>query len=360
MRTNRLTGRERVNRFLRRQPHDSVPRAESAWAETIERWKGEGFGGDLAQYLGQDFHGLCWCDPRSYPGQFLLVAEDERTRTYRDEWNNTVRYWKHRSGTPEHVAFSCQTPDDWYTHHKPRLLAAGPFVNPDASRLDLAQARRNGRWAHYTGLEPFESTRRQMGDEVTLMAMMEEPEWVDDVARTFTDLTIRDFELLESSGVECDGVWIYGDMAYRGGPMCSPAKYRELVWPQHKRLADWAHSRGVPFIYHTDGDVNSVMDLYVEAGFDAVQPLEAKAFMDVRKLAPKYGDRLSLFGNIDVMVMATNDRELIEEEVVSKLRAGMANQGYAYHSDHSVPPSVSWETYKFIVELVDAHGNYER
>lgn len=359
MRANKLTSRERVDRFLRRLPHDSVPRAESLWGETYQRFRDEGMGVDIHEWLGQDFMGLCWADPKPYPLRRLVVAEDDETVTYRDEWDNTVRYWKRRAGTPEHVAFGCDTREQWFDVFKPAMLAAAPFVNPTASLKQAAEGRRRGLWMHLTGLEPFEMTRRQVGDEITLMAMIEDPEWVRDVSATMTDLVIADFNLLEQAGVEFDGVWIYGDMAYKNGPMCSPAHYRELIWPEHKKLADWAHERGKPFIYHTDGDVNSVLDLYLEAGFDALQPLEAKAGMDVRTLAPAYGDRLSLFGNIDVMIMATNDLERIEHEVVSKMRAGMERNGYAYHSDHSVPPSVSWDTYQFIIDLVDRYGNYD-
>jgi uroporphyrinogen decarboxylase len=112
------------------------------------------------------------------------------------------------------------------------------------------------------------------------------------------------------------------------------------------------------FIYHTDGDVRGVMDLYLAAGFDCLQPIEAKASMDIRQLCPEYGDRLAMFGNIDVMIMGTNDRGRIEEEIRSKFAAGMATKGYAYHSDHSVPPTVSWATYQFIMECVNKYGNY--
>ena len=58
------------------------------------------------------------------------------------------------------------------------------------------------------------------------------------------------------------------------------------------------------------------------------------------------------------MVMMTNDRAKIEEEVRSKLAAGMATKSYIYHSDHSVPPQVSWETYQFIIGLLDKYGRY--
>lgn len=133
----------------------------------------------------------------------------------------------------------------------------------------------------------------------------------------------------------------------------------ELIWPQHKRIADWAHANGLKMIYHTDGNVNGVMDLYVEAGFDSLQPLESKAGMDIRRLVPDYSDQLTLFGNIDVMKMLTNDLELIEEEIVSKFTAMKPTNAYIYHSDHSVPPQVSLQTYHAIIEMVNRHGNYE-
>jgi hypothetical protein len=39
-------------------------------------------------------------------------------------------------------------------------------------------------------------------------------------------------------------------------------------------------------------------------------------------------------------------------------KAGMANEGNIYHSDHSVPPGVSWETHRFMIQLLDCHGAY--
>jgi uroporphyrinogen decarboxylase len=161
-----------------------------------------------------------------------------------------------------------------------------------------------------------------------------------------------------ATGIQPDGLFIYGDMAFNHSTMCSPQMYREIFWPDHKRLADWAHAHGMKFIYHTDGDVNGVLDLYIEAGFDALQPLESKANMDVRKLIPKYGKEMTFFGNIDVMKMIPNDLDLIEEEIASKFAAAKPGKGYIYHSDHSVPPQVSWETYQAIIGMVEKYGAY--
>ncbi|MBI2193736.1 MAG: hypothetical protein HYU36_17305 [Planctomycetes bacterium] len=357
----KLTGRERVSRMFERRDQDRIPHHDSFWGETIARWKSEGLDGDgqaVLRLLDSDFQGLCWSSPVPFPGRREIVREDDRTQVIRDAWGATLRYWKGRSGTPEHFSFECDSRRVWENRFKPVMLANPVQIDLDRVEKAYAAGRQEGKWCYLAGLESFEAMRRLMGDEIMLVAMASEPEWVRDVSRTYTDLVLRDLEAAMARGVKPDGFWIYGDMAYNHGTLCSPAMYRDLVWPDHQRMAEWGHQRGMKVIFHTDGDVNGVVDLYLQAGFDCLQPLEAKAHMDVRQLAPRYGNRLALFGNIDVMVMGSNDRARIEHEVLTKLAAGMRGHGYAYHSDHSVPPTVSWSTYRFIIELVNDHGRY--
>jgi uroporphyrinogen decarboxylase len=348
-----LTSRERVSRMFERRDHDRVPRHESFWSDTIERWQREGLVGDqqtVLDKLQSDFCGLNWLWPQAYPGEERTVEQDETTRVVRDG--------NGRMGTPEHLGFECDSREKWEQVFKPALLSTGLQCDPNAVARAFKRGREQGKWCHLTGVEGFEETRSLMGDEITLMAMAEDPEWVQDVSRTFTNVMIRNLDAMMAVGIEPDGLWIYGDMAFKTATMCSPAMYRELIWPDHKRLADWAHVHNMKFIFHTDGDINGVMDLYVQAGFDCIQPLEVKASMDVRTLIPKYHRDLAFFGNIDVMAMATNDLPRIEAEIESKLAVGKEYRCYAYHSDHSVPPSVSWETYQAIIAMVEKHGQY--
>jgi len=357
-----MTGQERVNRAMERRDHDRVPRHESFWGETITRWQTEGLNGDshtVLDLLKSDFHSLNWLWPMAFPGREEVVSMDKDTRVVRDGNGKLVRHWRNKSGTPDHLGFECDSRAKWEKVFKPALLGTGLQNDPEAVRRAYQFGREKGRWCHLTGVEGFEETRSLMGDEITLMAMAEDPEWIRDVSQTFTDVMLRNLDGLMATGIQPDGLWIYGDMAFKTATMCSPAMYRELIWPDHKRLCDWAHAHRMKFIYHTDGDVNGVMDLYLTAGFDCLQPLECKAGMDIRRLCPQYGDRLSFFGNVDVMVLMTNDRAKIEAEVKAKLAAGMATKGYIYHSDHSVPPQVSWETYQFIIELLERHSRYD-
>ncbi len=356
-----LTGAERVNRMFARQEQDRIPRCDTYWPETITRWQREGLlwdHEDALLFLESDFQALCWSWPAPFPQQKELITQDAETATYRDAWGGIVRYWKGRSGTPEHVGFGCDSRAVWEKTYRPAMLAAPLQMNPKLTALRYRKGRQLGRWTHLSGVEGFEALRKQIGDEAFLVAMIEDPEWVHDIVKVHTDIVLRSFDALLAEGIQPDGLWIYGDMAYNHATICSPAMYREFVWPQHKRMAEWAHARNMRVIYHTDGRVSSVLDLYIAAGFDCLQPIEAKAGMDIRQFAPTHGDRLAMIGNIDVMKMASNNLEVLEEEIRTKFAAGMATRGYAYHSDHSVPPQVSWDTYRAIIGFIERYGYY--
>ena len=52
-------------------------------------------------------------------------------------------------------------------------------------------------------------------------------------------------------------------------------------------------------------------------------------------------------------------QEAIEAELRDKIPAAMEGGGYIYHSDHSIPPEVSLETYLHAMKVLDEIGSYE-
>jgi uroporphyrinogen decarboxylase len=67
---------------------------------------------------------------------------------------------------------------------------------------------------------------------------------------------------------------------------------------------------------------------------------------------------LVFLGNIDVRKLS-GSRPEIEQEIAPKITAAKEGGGYIYHSDHSVPNSVSLENYRFALALVKQYGAYE-
>ena len=77
--------------------------------------------------------------------------------------------------------------------------------------------------------------------------------------------------------------------------------------------------------------------------------------MDLRKLMLEYGEQLVFFGNISAAAMS-GPSEPLKAEIREKLALGCERGGYIYHSDHSVPPEVSFARYQKIMEWVRRYG----
>ncbi len=357
-----ITSHERVRLALAHQEADRVPRAESFWPETVPGWHGQGMpaGVNLHDRFGYDMRGGGWPDYKARPGFLETVEETDEWITRLDGNRATMRYWKHRSGTPEHVAFAVATADDWLPFRT--LLQETPVAQrtnlaSTVQAMYLARSRQEFFW--FTGMEAFEIVKELLGHENICLAAFDDPAWLREVFDTETDMVIRILDHYEANGIEFDGGWIYGDIAFNHGPFISPAHYRDIVKPGHARIVNWFKDRGKPVIYHTDGDFRPLIPDFLDLGIDCFQPLEAKANMDVRELKPEIGDRVTFMGNIDIMVLITNDPEQIEAEVAAKIPMARKGGGYIYHSDHSIPPGVTWESYQHLMRMVDRYGRFD-
>lgn len=362
--TTMMTSRERVQALLRHETPDQMGLFDHFWPETIrDHWLAQGFPADTSpeDYFGYDmrFAGG-WLDTTPLRGTQETVEETEECILLRQGNGAVMRYWKHKSGTPEHVDFDCVTPARWEAIYKPPLLVLDPTrVDVDGMRKSIAAAHAQETFCCYGGLFVFELLRSTLGDVVMMESLALEPEWIEDFCRTYTDFYIKHLTYLFDEAGQPDGAFIYEDLGYNKGLFCSPTMYRELIMPFHRELFSFFHNRDMPVILHSCGDTTEAVPLLIEAGIDCLQPMEVKAGMDVVALAGQFGDRLSFMGNLDVRVLESGDRAAIEAEVGGKMEALKARgASYFFHTDHSVSPNVSLASYQYAIDVYHAHKAY--
>ena len=103
-----------------------------------------------------------------------------------------------------------------------------------------------------------------------------------------------------------DAILIADDMAYNSGTFLPPKIMDEIVFPFYKNMIrEIKKYRDVPVFLHTDGNINMVMDRIVACGFDGIQSIQPSAGMDIAQIKRDYGDRLCLWGNIDLDYVLT-------------------------------------------------------
>jgi len=115
----------------------------------------------------------------------------------------------------------------------------------------------------------------------------------------------------------------YDDIAYKTGPIFSPAWLRQHWVPRLKRLVDAWHSRDTLCLFHSDGNLWPVLDDLVSAGIDGLNPLEVAAGMTVKEVRERY-PQLFLTGGIDVSQLLVYGTP---EEVRAACRQAIADAG---------------------------------
>lgn len=82
-------------------------------------------------------------------------------------------------------------------------------------------------------------------------------------------------------------VMIGDDIAYQRGTYFSPKQMRQLFFPILREQVEKLKELNVPVFFHSDGNLNAVMDDLLGMGFDGLQCLEPGAGMDIAVVKKK-------------------------------------------------------------------------
>jgi len=356
-----MTGFERTSRMLERKPHDRIPVYEHFWGDTHKAYVEGGFIKEDESF--EDHFGF----DMSLAGWFNMVADLDFTPVVLEETEDTVlvrdgngaslRRHKHHDTTPEHVDFVVKTRADW-DKLKEKITFDTRRIDYESYRNAKKRARETDRFFFFSSALVFEFLHPVCGHEHMLVGMAMDPGWIGDMVGLYTELLLNlQDELFSKEGLP-DGIFYYEDMGFKNRPFMSPAMYRELIFPAHKRCVGYAHDRKLPVAMHSCGFVEPLLPHMVEAGIDCLQVIEVKAGMDLLRIFKNYGDRLSLMGGIDVRKIYTNDKSVIDGELYAKIPAVMKNNGYCLHSDHSIPNTVHYDTLKYFIKKGKEIGTY--
>lgn len=351
-----MTHRERVLAALHRKPVDLLPHGDGLWGETHAKYLAQkkiSEGEDMIRHFDMSWRSSGWLNSTADIDFVDTTVEETEETVLKLNGNGAkLRWWKNKSGTPEHVDFAVQERSAWEKLIKPHLVKFDrrrvPFEWYRNEKKVAADEKRAFFWA---GVAPFEQIHPVCGHEYMLLGMAMDPDWVKDMAMTFADMTIMCLETLFAEEGTPDAMWFYEDMGFKERPFMSPAMYEELIMPAHKKLFDFSHSKGLKVVVHSCGFVEPLVPGLVRAGMDCLQAMEVKAGMDMPRLAKQFGNKISFCGNIDIRILATNDRKLIDEELNRKIIPVLKmGSGFILHTDHSIPPEVEHDTLEYFFQ----------
>lgn len=389
-----MRSRELINNLLRGRKEKRLGLMDSLWAETISAWVEQGYPTRMVykevgerrwrredgraeevkivgeyeepvppwEHFGYDLVGVGpWFDPMPRRGVSELLEETDVWEVRRNGAGAALKYWKYKSGTPEHIDFLMTSREVWERDYRPYLLELDPErIQVKETKKNLEQAAKAGVWTHFGGIFVWELMRQSMGDMTMYESLVLDPDWVHDFNRVYTDMYKKHFAyMFESIGMP-DGIWLYEDLGYRNGLFASPKVLEELIFPYYKEMVDFFHAYDLPVVLHTCGSTAQALPLIINVGFDGLNPIERKAKdNDPFIFAEKYAGQIAFIGGLDARVFESNDKDIILREVKNYLE-GMKARGarLVFASDHSISPNTQYESYKYALDVYREHMMY--
>jgi len=157
-----------------------------------------------------------------------------------------------------------------------------------------------------------------------------------------------------------DAILNGGDWAYNAGPFLSPLYMEELLAPQVRAIAKICHEHGRFFVKHTDGNIMPIVDLFCAGmDIDVFQSVQPRAGMDLSLLKERYGNKLTLMGNVDCgIVLQSGTEEEIFEDTKRAIEQGGKDGGFILSSDNSIYSAIPPENYLVMLKAAKQYGNY--
>lgn len=368
-----MNSRDRIQSLISFKEPDRIGKQDAFWEDTLTRWFAEGLPKsiDAGDFFGFDFDNLYIDASLRLPESLLEDTEEFTIRE--DKHGFTAKQWKGKAGALGYLEHRVNTYEDWNKLKNRLAVDFGgksrihdisyfePFIEwPSWQEManKYNQIRKRDKFILLHVYGPHEANWRKHGFEETMMDMLLQPDLMIEMSRAHVDLVIQTLEKAKLYNIKPDGLFMVEDLGVNTGPMFSPKVYRQVLFPEHRRLGDYLHTEGISYFIHSDGDIRQLIPMLIEAGIQVLQPIEVRVGLDVRKLKSEFGKDLTFMGNISVEMMNASPDEL-EEEVRSKLEIAMKDGGYIYHSDHSVPPSVSLANYLYLMDLLEKYGQYQ-
>ncbi len=283
----------------------------------------------------------CWL----YQRQFLdrLEADYGTREQFLDEFNidifvgfvpypnQTGRLWD----VLELPDFDPGDPGDpkWITHSD---------WNYDFAGLNVAQAveqqgSRRAIIAHLWGI--VEGTSRVIGIENCWLNLGAQPKimaaWFDRYADWLCGLV----DNVAAAGV--DIITLSDDWGSNQTMLFSPRMWRNMIAPYATRVVKHAHDRGLLVNLHSDGYIMQIMDDLLAIGYDSTHPVQESSGMDPVTIKEKYGDKITIYGSLDVIDgLLAYEGDALEEYITQRFEIYGPGGGFIYNTGHFVQPDI--------------------
>jgi uroporphyrinogen decarboxylase len=234
--------------------------------------------------------------------------------------------------------------------------------NYDFGGCNIATAVKNHKGkravlAHTWGM--IEGTSSFLGIENCWMNLGGEPEKMAAFFDRYSDWMCAQVDNLVEAGV--DMMTLSDDWGSNGTMLFSPKMWRAIIKPYAMRVVQHARSRNLPVNLHSDGYIMQILDDIVEMGYTSWHPVQESAGLNPKEIKEKYGDKITIYGSLDVIDgLLKYDGDELEEYITKRFEIYAPGGGFIFNGGHfiqpDIPPMRLIRAYRMVQKLAPLYG----
>ncbi len=202
----------------------------------------------------------------------------------------------------------------------------------------------------------FEDLSMMFGFENLFKLLVKDKGFIRSAVKEMSDYSIAVAERL----IELGATYLYmtNDLGYKERSIISPRMFQDLFKPGIKKFCRRVHQLGGKVMMHSCGYVENLLPDIIEAGIDALHPIEKAAGNDIAEIKKKYGKDIILIGNVPIPLLSGGTPKENYDYVKDLLMNVSKDGGHIISSSHSVTQWCKVENYLAYHKAVEDFGIY--
>ena len=196
-----------------------------------------------------------------------------------------------------------------------------------------------------------------------LCRLVTEPDYALSILQATARRAVENLRIyLQAVGKYIDTIFMSGtDFGTQKGELFSPQIFKELYVSNIRLMTDYVHRHShVKTMYHSCGSNFNLIDYFIEAGVDILNPVQTTAAnMDPVELKKRFGGRIVFWGGgVDTQtVLPYGTADEVRQQVKQRVQVFGPGGGFVFAGIHDIQYGVPPEN---ILAMADAAAEFGR
>jgi len=209
----------------------------------------------------------------------------------------------------------------------------------------------------------YEAAQGLLGWDNFMVKLIRNPDFVGVLLDKILEANIKRLDkILPAVDGYIQVIQVGDDLGEQNGPQISPKTYREVIKPRHEKLYRHIKEHTNAYLFlHTCGSIYELIPDLIEAGVDALNPVQVSARnMDTKRLKEEFGEKVTFWGGgcdtQRVLPFATTRK--VEEEVKKRISDLAPGGGFVFSQVHNIQVGVPPENIMAMYQTAKKYGKY--